>query len=366
MKASTVCFALAVCLATAVTGLAQDTDVPTPPPREHAVGDVPKTPIEQGPKVTAEEPGEPEPAIPTPEPATPEPAPAPVPEPVAPPPPPEPTPEPVTPPTPEPTPVPALPEPPVTTEVAPDMTGPKATVDRDIKDATEPAAAPVTAAVDIEPATSVRSDLSEVELVEKIAVARDTYRMALEALQMHYVEAHNAIKRQWVERELTELKAVDKYHYLNEVELAGPNLKPIASISAADQLFAEGMAFKDYPAFPEHKRSKLKIAVQKFRTIIADYPTSDKIDDAAFRMGEIYEGWYYKDYARAVICYERCFQWNPRTSSPARFYAARLYDQKLMLRDKAVTLYNLVIQESQNTQHIDEAMRRLKELTASK
>jgi len=357
MRLLTLCAALGVCLVVPTSVFAQDDTVPMPPPREHDVGaDV----LEQGPKVTAEEP---EPAKPEPE------EPAITAEPVA------PEPEPAEPEKPAITAEPVE-EPVTAVEVAPDMETGKTLVEKDLQAAEEPVAPPDVDTLKATPdadrpaemqapaARPVASTMNEVELAERVAVAREAYRLALQALKGHYVDTHDTIKLQWAEKELAELIGIDKYHYLSEVELAGPDLKPIASVSAADLLFREGIEFKDYPAFPREKRGKLKTALQKFRTIIADYPTSDKIDDAAFRMGEIYEGWYHQDYARAVVCYERCFQWNPRTQHPARFNAARLYDQKLMMRDKAVRLYNLVVQESQNTQHVDEAMRRLKELSA--
>ena len=215
----------------------------------------------------------------------------------------------------------------------------------------------------VPPARSVSSLSGEVEMVERVAVARETYRLTMEALKQHYVSAGNATKLHWVSKELDEFAKNEKYHYLSELELAGPDLKPTESIAAADQLYKEAVVFKDYPAFPDEKREKLKIAVQKLRTIISDYPTSDKIDDASFRLGEIYDGWYYKDAARAAVAFERCFQWNPKTILPARIKAARIYDQKLLQRDKAVILYNLIVAESPITSSREEAARRLAELS---
>jgi TolA-binding protein len=217
----------------------------------------------------------------------------------------------------------------------------------------------------VAPARSVDSLLTEVELVEKIAVAREAYRLTLGALKSHYVDTHNAVKLLRVEKELAELNAVEKYHYLEEVDLAPTDLKPSKSVAAADQLYAEAMEFKNYPAFPAEKRGKLKLALTKFRTIISDYPDSDKIDDAAFRMGEIYAGWYFNDYAQAVVCFDRCTQWNPKTTFPAYYRAAKLYDDKLMLRDKAVMNYRMVLRTSTDTGHIDDARRRLQALAAT-
>ena len=212
--------------------------------------------------------------------------------------------------------------------------------------------------------TVVAGDAGEVRLVEQLALAREAYRQSLEALKAHYSDTHNRAKLDRVEKELAEYSAIEKYEYLNEVGLASPALRPTASITAADNLFKEAMDFKNYPAFPDEKRGKLKLAVQKFRALINDYPTSDKIDDAAFRLGEIYEGWYYNDFTQAVVCFERCFQWNPKTEYPAYYKAAKLYDEKLLMRDKAVELYRKVISSDLDKGHVSEALNRLKELSA--
>lgn len=207
---------------------------------------------------------------------------------------------------------------------------------------------------------------SEVELVERVAKARKEYTIALKALKDFYMKRGDAYKVQWVTTEMTDLGKVEMFRYLDVSDLAGSGLKPKARIPAADQLFKEGVHYKNYPEFPPTKKDKLKIALKKFETIIRRYPDSDKVDDAAFRMGEIYGGWYFKDYTRAVKFYRRCWQWNPNTKHPARFYAAKVYDEKLKNRDKAVELYNKVIAESSNPTHIKHARDRIIDLSRKK
>ena len=126
------------------------------------------------------------------------------------------------------------------------------------------------------------------------------------------------------------------------------------------------MDFKNYPAWPDEKRGKLRIAVEKFTTLIREYPTSDKISEAAFRLGEIYEGWYYEDFAKAAAAYERAYQWNARTILPAKFRAAKLYDEKLMQRDKAVMLYKQVVVERLYKRDAEHAAKRVIELTGGR
>ncbi len=215
----------------------------------------------------------------------------------------------------------------------------------------------------VTPAVEPRlAGLGEVGLVEAVAAARKQYKRTLETLKKYYVDRGHNAKIEWVESELRGLAATPKPRYLLAAEVAGPELRPSRSIEAADQLYQEGVDFKDYPAFPPGKKDYLKVALEKFRTIIEKYPQSDKIDDAAFRMGEIYGGWYFQDYARAVMSYERCWQWNPDTQHPARFKAAKIFEEKLKNRAKAVELYNEVITHTQDEELAKQAQQRIRAL----
>ena len=204
----------------------------------------------------------------------------------------------------------------------------------------------------------------EVGLVEEVARTRKAYARALAALKEFYMGRGTAHKIEWAESEVAAFENVPKIQYLVVAELAGPDLRPTNSIEVADQLYTEGLNYKDYPAFPPGKKEYLKVALEKFRTIIEKYPQSDKIDDAAFRMGEIYGGWYFQDFARAVQSYQRCWEWNPETEHPALFNAAKIYDEKLKNRVKAVELYNRVIAEyTRDEGKVNEAQNRLRALT---
>jgi len=221
-------------------------------------------------------------------------------------------------------------------------------------------------AIEAQVAPTVQADLSglgEVGLVEAVARARKQYEWALQALRSHYEKRGNAIKLEWAESELQGLAKVPKPRYLLAAEVAPPTLRPMRRIEAADQLYEEGLHYKNYPAFPPGKKDYLKIALEKFQTIIEKYPESDKIDDAAFRMGEIYGGWYFQDWARAIMCYQRCWEWNPDTEYPARFNAAKIYEEKLKNRAKAVELYNAVIAHTKNEDLARQAQERLRALT---
>jgi len=207
------------------------------------------------------------------------------------------------------------------------------------------------------------SGLGEVGLVEEVARTRKAYARSLEALKDFYRSRASQTKIEWIDSELQAFDKVPKIQYLGAAELAGPNLRPTRHIAAADQLYKEGMNYKDYPAFPPGKKDYLKVALEKFQTIIEKYPQSDKIAEAAFRMGEIYGGWYFQDWARAVHSYERCWQWDPGTPLPAYFNAAKIYDDKLKNRDRAVELYNRVIAKSPDEELKKQAADRIRALT---
>jgi hypothetical protein len=219
------------------------------------------------------------------------------------------------------------------------------------------------------PADVDLTGMGEVGLAEEVARARKAYNRALLALKDYYTTRRaSAVKLEWINSEITAFDQVPKIQYLTVAEMAGPNLKPIRRIEAADQLYEDGMQSKNYPAMPfpmsnPGKDAYLKKALEKFQTIVEKYPESDKIDDAAFRMGEIYGGWYFNDFARAVECYQRCWQWNPKTEHPALLNAAKIYDEKLGNRTKAVELYNRVVAETSNEQWQTQAADRIKALT---
>jgi hypothetical protein len=354
---------------------------PTPPPEaapapEPAPEPLPAPAPEPAP-VPAPEPAPlpaPEPApVPAPEPAPlpapePEPAPLPAPEPA-----PEPAPAPL--PAPKPAPVPA-PEPaPLPAPEPITVTTPPEPAEVPVPAITEVPAAPprppkpeeiqaeaVEAQIEPEPETDF-TGMQELGLVEEVARLRKAYGRSLLALKDYYLARGAQHKIEWVEQELKAFEATPKIRYLTIAEVVGPELKPMRRIAAADQLYKEGMDYKNYPAFPPDKKNYLKNALDKFQAIIEKYPESDKIDDAAFRMGEIYGGWYFDDSARAVQCYERCWQWDPETQYAARFNAAKIYEERLKNRIKAVELYNAVLLKSRNPDEVNQARERIKALT---
>jgi len=186
------------------------------------------------------------------------------------------------------------------------------------------------------------ADKSEVDLVEEMEVSRQAYRQGLALLVTYYTRTGNNMKLQWAQKELNAFNTMPKYQYIVGPE--GRNLKPIASIPAADDLFLEAEALeKQAGPLPLLKdENSLRLALQKYNEVIKQYPTSDKIDDAAFKAGTIYE--YFKDYSIALLYYQSAYQWDPDTIHPARFMAARVLDKDLHRNAEALKLYQEAVQ----------------------
>jgi tetratricopeptide (TPR) repeat protein len=196
-----------------------------------------------------------------------------------------------------------------------------------IRSSTMPAAQPGTA-----PA-------SERDILEQMALNRQAYTESLQQLVDYYTRTGNEMKLKWAKKELANIMASPQYSYVVEAQVAGPDLRAIASIPAADNLYDDAVATekKAYlgPIVVDDKM--LRLAVEKFNQLIRQYPTSDKIGLAAYKAGDAYE--HFKEYQIAALYFERAAQWDKNIPYPARFRAAHIYDRILHDRQKALTLY---------------------------
>lgn len=229
------------------------------------------------------------------------------------------------------------------------------------------------------------SAAAEVALAEEVTAKRLAYRKELEKIKSYYEQSGNQLKIEWVKRELASIDAAPRYSYILQGEVAGDKLVAKDSIPKADILYKEALDIYNHTdlifpipvpvghkdtAFPEHvpvhvSKKKMQLALNKCNELIKDYPASDKIDDAAYLAGEIHE--FFKDYSIAVLYYKRAFQWDAQTPHPARYKAAKLLDEKLFERDKALPLYRESLQketESLNSDTVNLIEQRIAGLTA--
>lgn len=207
---------------------------------------------------------------------------------------------------------------------------------------------------------------SETDIIEQVAVNRGAYRQGLELLIERYTRTGNDMKLAWSKRELRGLDTIPKYNYIIEASVAGPNLRASTLIPEADLLYRDAVQFereaRKLIIFTD--ANLLRLALNKYNQVIRKHPNSDKIDDAAFQAGGIYE--HFKDYTIAVLYYERAYQWDPETIYPARFRAAFILDKRLRRRAEALKVYKQAVEkESRFEQWKEFAEGRIRELTKS-
>lgn len=204
----------------------------------------------------------------------------------------------------------------------------------------------------------------EVELVESVIKSRKDYWVALDKLRQHYVTTHDIEKAKWVEEELKSYHRMMKYSYRLDVkDVPPPTLQPKQNITEANNLFRRAVDFKNKGSGDEFLDNQRRAEIL-FQAILEKYPESDKIGEAAYHLGDIYEHYKPKSqYERAAAYYERSFQWNKASATDARLRAAKLYDHELKMLDKAKELYKGVMNHDTNPARVEEAERRLSELS---
>jgi tetratricopeptide (TPR) repeat protein len=221
-------------------------------------------------------------------------------------------------------------------------------------------AAPKTGAASPSPAT-------DVEQVQRVNAARREYQLSLEALRTHYIAVGDVERVHWTEDELTQYHRILKQAYRLELDVPPPTLQGHQNIPEANELYRRALSYKEGGIpFGSTYIDNQRRAELLFQQLLSNFPNSDKIDDAAYQLGDIYESSAFKQYRRAAQYFERCFQWNSKTHLDARTRAARLYDQKLQERSRAIELYRDVVNRETDPKRIEEAKKRLTDLSTVK
>ena len=201
----------------------------------------------------------------------------------------------------------------------------------------------------------------EVDLVEDMAGRRNSYRASLKALIDFYKSAGAATKLAWAQKEYA---LMPQYRYLMPGEALKADLQATDSIEVADELYTEAVTLYNEAGglLIIVDEDKLRISLNKFNLLIENYPSSDKIDDAAYKAGRIYK--HFRDYEIAAVYFQRAFQWDANTPYPTRFMAAYILDHKLNMRGEALVLYQLSLEkESRYDDNAEFARRRIRSLT---
>jgi hypothetical protein len=205
---------------------------------------------------------------------------------------------------------------------------------------------------------------SDLELVEKLLVVRHDYQVTLEQLRAHYMAVGDVERAKWAEEELIQYHRIPKQAFRLELDVPPPTLRGTTNVPAANKLYTRAIAFKDKgwgTDFIDNQRR----AELLFQQLLTQYPQSDRISDTAYQLGDIYEGKPYKQYRRAALYFERCFQWNPSTHFDARIRAARIYDRHTLDRAKAIEIYKEAATHEIDQRRIEEAQKRQAELSGA-
>jgi TolA-binding protein len=206
---------------------------------------------------------------------------------------------------------------------------------------------------------------TDFELVERLQTARREYQMTLEALRAYYIGQSDIERARRVEEELVQYHRINKHPYRLELDVPPPTLQGNENKPEANDLYRRAMQFKEKGWGTDYTDNQRR-AELLFQQLLTNYPQSDKISDAAYQLGDIYESKAFRQFDRAAAYFDRCYQWNPKTQFDARLRAARLYDRHLNERNKAIDIYQEITRRETDAKRIEEAQRRLTELGGKK
>src|SRR5436190_16613090 len=202
---------------------------------------------------------------------------------------------------------------------------------------------------------------TDYDLVKNLNLCRSRYQANLEQLRAWYLANGDVERARWAEEELRQFHRMPKQAFRLDLDVPAETLQAKENVPEANELYRRAMAYKDKGWGNDYLDNQRR-AELLFQQLLSTYPQSDKIGDAAYQLGDIYESRAYRQYRRAAQYFERSFQWNPTTQLDARLRAARLYDRYAIDRNKARTLYQEVKTHDTDPRRIQEADRRLSEL----
>lgn len=201
---------------------------------------------------------------------------------------------------------------------------------------------------------------SEEQIVNTISSSRESYKNALTELIQFYMDIgyHSRLKK--ARKELKALNKIPQLKYLTANKDVS-DISPTQNIEEANILFQDGKNYKNILNLTGRK-SKLLYAAARFKKILDEYPESDKADDAAYELAGVYESHHFKDYEGSAFYYVKCYELNPHTDRPARFKAARVYDNYLSDYAEAARHYEIALETCTETEYLKITKERLDEL----
>jgi tetratricopeptide (TPR) repeat protein len=215
------------------------------------------------------------------------------------------------------------------------------------------------------------SDIDETALIEELMGARQQWRDTLAKVEALYREKNLNEQATTVHRVIDRLDPARLPVYHDAAEVPPANLKPIAVIPEADQLYDQ--AYKLFrkgkgllPMFNTNYAVQRQ-SVELFKKLIREYPTSNKIAMSAYYIADIYKEYFNRD-VLACKWYQRAWEWaaqNPAAlTEPARFQAATVYDLRLHDLPRAVECYRASLKyDPSRLGNASYARQRIKALT---
>jgi hypothetical protein len=217
------------------------------------------------------------------------------------------------------------------------------------------------------PGPAVKDNNGDLELVKRLNEARKDYQKALQNLRLHYDKVGDIERKRWAEEELRQYQRIPQYAFILDLDVPHPKLQEkltVTNVPEANKLLAWAQQYKDHGWGNDYIDNQRRAEIL-LQDLVSKYPHSNKISEAAYYLGDIYESKAYKQYRRAAAWYERCFQWNPSTHFDARLRAARLYDHEVKDRSRAIELYREITTHETDLKRLQEANKRLGELSAA-
>src|SRR5262245_5604035 len=203
---------------------------------------------------------------------------------------------------------------------------------------------------------------SDLDAVKNVLASRAKYQQTLEQLRQHYIATGDLEKARWAEDELRSYHRIPKQAYRLDLDVPSPTLQASYNIPDANELYRRALLYKEKGGWGNDYIDNQRRAELLLQQLLTSFPQSDKIGDAAFQLGDVYEGKAYRQFRRAAQYYERAFQWNPTGQHEARMRAARLYDRQMIDRKRARELYADVLTHDTDPRRMQEAERRMQEL----
>jgi hypothetical protein len=217
-----------------------------------------------------------------------------------------------------------------------------------------------------DPGKSVGKGAGDSELVERVIAARREYQQTLVSLYDVYAKAGDRERAKWVEDELKSFHLISKPSYRLDIQdVPPPNLEAKVNVKEANDLFKEAMEYKDRGFGTDYTLNQRRAEI-RFQEILTKYPSSDKIAEVAYQLGDLYESKAFRQYGRAAAYFERSHQWKRGTQNDALMRAAKLHDKQTNDKTKAIELYRDVIAHDTDANRIKESERRLADLTGQR